>query len=172
MLSLAQERGTLNVVNDQYGSPTSAKEVCNAVDTILKDLDRDKSGVYHYSGLGKTTWKDFAIEIFNQTRVAVTVNAVSSSSWPSKVNRPMNSYMSSGKFYAEFGRFPIHWKNALREVVSERKILPIKVGDVVVIQDEPRIIVSTDWLKKIARISKPDDLSNSIEISFNELSVK
>ena len=171
MLDLAQERSELNVVDDQYGSPTSAKEVCRAIDKILMDLDPEKTGVYHFSGLGRTNWKDFAAEIFKQTRVEIILNGVSSSTWPSKVTRPSDSYMSSEKFSNTFMHQPAHWKNALKEVVAERKVLPVKVGDVVIIDDAPHVIVSTDWLKKIARIASPENLNNSIEVPFEMLSL-
>jgi dTDP-4-dehydrorhamnose reductase len=172
MLKLAQERSELNVVDDQYGSPTSTKELCRAIDAILSDLSKEKSGVYHFSGLGKTNWKDFAIEIFSQTNVAVTVQGVRSSSWPSKVIRPVNSYMTSKKFSENFNYTPAHWKNALREVISERKIVPVKVGDVVSIQGIQHVIVSTDWLKRLARISVLENIEKSFEIAFDELILK
>jgi dTDP-4-dehydrorhamnose reductase len=171
MLNLAQERHELSVVEDQFGSPTSAKEICRALDKVLENLQQEKSGVYHFSGLGRTSWKDFATEIFNQTRVAIKVNGVPSSSWKSKVERPVNSYMSSEKFANTFGYFPAHWKNALREVIAERKIVPIKVGDTVMMDNQLHLIVSTDWLKRVARLALPNDVEKSIEVPFELLTL-
>jgi dTDP-4-dehydrorhamnose reductase len=171
MLKLAQERSELNVVEDQFGSPTTAKEICRGIDAVLSDLDKEKSGTYHLSCLGKTTWKDFAVEIFSQTRVAVNVNGVSSSSWPSKVTRPVNSYMTSRKFAETFGYQTSHWKNALREVISERKVVPVKVGDVVTIEGSQHVIVATDWLKRMARVSEIEKLEKSVEVPFDVLSL-
>lgn len=171
MLNLAQERHEISVVEDQFGSPTSAKELCRAIDKILENLDKEKSGIYHFSGLGRTSWKDFAVEIFNQTRVSIKVNGVPSSMWKSKVERPMNSYMSSDKFARVFGYFPAHWKNALREIVSERKIVPIKVGDTVMMDNNLHLIVSTDWLKRVARLALLPDIEKSIEVPFELLTL-
>lgn len=171
MLNLAQERSEVNVVDDQFGSPTSAKEICRAVDKVLENLDPAKTGVYHFCGLGRTTWKDFTSEIFSQTGLNVKVNGVPTSSWNSRVIRPSNSYMSSEKFGRTFNYFPAHWKNSLKEVISERKIVPVKVGDVVIMKGEPYVIVSTDWLKLIARISKSENLENSVEIPFQILTL-
>jgi dTDP-4-dehydrorhamnose reductase len=171
MLNLAQERTELNVVEDQFGSPTSAKEICRAIDKVLMDLDKTKSGVYHFAGLGRTTWKDFAAEIFSQARVSIRVQGVTSASWPSKVVRPTNSYMSSEKFARTFGHFPAHWKNALREVIAERKVIPVKVGDVVMLKEIPHVIVSTDWLKKMARVAHPGNIENSVEVPFEILTL-
>ena len=171
MLNLAQERPEVNVVNDQYGSPTSTKEICRAIDKILCNLDPNLSGVYHFSGLGRTSWRDFASEIYTQVKVDVKANGIPAKSWQSKLERPVNSYMSSEKFARVFGHYPQHWKNALREIVSERKIAPIKVGDVVIAEEVKHIIVSTDWLKRTAMVSPVDDLKKSIEMPFNILSI-
>jgi dTDP-4-dehydrorhamnose reductase len=169
MLNMAQERSELNVVNDQFGSPTSAKEICKAVDKILNDLDKNKSGLYHFSGLGRTNWKDFAAEIFSQCRVSIRVNGIPSSTWVSKVQRPSDTYMDSRKFEMAFGHRPLHWKSALTEVVSERKVIPIKVGDIVKAGSIEHVIVSTDWLKRIAKLSPVDDMKKIIELPFEVL---
>jgi dTDP-4-dehydrorhamnose reductase len=173
MLNLAQERAEVNVVNDQYGSPTSTKEICLAIDKVLGDLDKNKSGVYHFSGLGRTTWKDFTVEIYSQIKVDVKVKGISSKAWKSKLSRPVNSYMSSEKFAKAFGHFPKHWKNALREIVTDRKIVPIKVGDIVIAENKETkyIIVSTDWLKRTAMVSPLEDINTPTEMTFNQLSI-
>ena len=169
MLNLAQERNELNVVEDQTGSPTSTKEICRAIDSVLLNLEPSLSGIYHFSGNGKTTWKDFAAEIFRQCRVPMKINGVLASSWPSKVKRPVNSYMSSEKFSKAFSYRPMHWKNALTEIVSERKILPIKVGDRVITEGVEHVIVSTDWQKRVANLSPIDDMKKTVEFPFDIL---
>lgn len=170
MLKLAQERTEINVVDDQYGSPTSAKEICRAVDSILlSGMDKSLSGIYHFSGIGRTNWKDFASEIFYQSSVNIQVNGISSSSWPSKVERPSNTYMSSEKFSKTFNYTPAHWKNALKEVLIEARNIPVKVGDFVTFEESKYIIVSTDWLKQSAMIADPLDFSKTVEISFDTL---
>jgi dTDP-4-dehydrorhamnose reductase len=173
MLNLSQERTELNVVDDQYGSPTSTKEICKAIDSILNNLDKKLSGIYHFNGLGKTTWKDFAVEIFNQCKVSIVVNPVSSSSWASKVMRPVYSYMSSEKFSQVFNYAPMHWKNSLKDVVAERKIVPVKVGDIVMSENNKEcVIISTDWLKKKALISPLDNMKTYIEVPFEILTLR
>lgn len=171
MINLAQERSEANVVNDQFGSPTSTKEICNAIDKVLLSLDPNLSGVYHFSGLGRTNWKDFAAEIYSQIKVEIKVNGIPASTWKSNVERPVNSYMSSEKFANTFGHFPKHWKNALKDVVAERKITPIKVGDVVISEEVKHIIVSTDWLKRTAMVAPLEDMKKLSELPFNLLNI-
>lgn len=172
MLDLAQERSELNVIEDQFGSPTSTKELCRAIDAVLSDLDKSKSGIYHFSGDGKTNWRMFADEIFTQTRVSVKVNGISSDNWHSEAPRPKNSYMSSEKFSKTFKYSPLKWQIALAEIIAERKALPIKVGDVVIALDARLVVVSTDWLKRIARVAPVEDLSKTIEVPFEILTMQ
>jgi dTDP-4-dehydrorhamnose reductase len=169
MLKLAQERSEVSVVSDQTGSPTSIKELCRAIDSVIKDLDKEKSGVYHFTGLGKTTWKDFAEEIFYQCRISIIVNGITTDAWKSKLVRPKNSYLDSSKFIETFNYIPAHWKNALREVIGEIKMLPIKVGDIVIVNDIESLVVETDYSQRIAKISPNGDLSKTLEISFDLL---
>lgn len=170
MLKLAQERTDLFVINDQFSSPTSTKELSRALDRVVMKMDKTLSGIYHFSGFGKTSWKNFAEEIFKQCKIHIEIKGISSEAWPSKVKRPKNSYMSSKKFSKTFGYSPMHWKNALKEIINERKIFPIKVGDTVVTPSGEMIVVSTDWLKKIARVASPLDMSKSLEVPFEFLS--
>ena len=169
MLNLSQERSEIAVVCDQFGSPTSSKEICRAIDAVLKKLDKSLTGVYHFAGIGKTTWKDFAQEIFYQCKIHVELKGILSDSWPSKVKRPKNTYLSSEKFRNTFGYTPAHWKNALKEIILERKTLPVKVGDMVKTENADAIVVSTDWLKKMARVALLDNMNKSVEVPFDLL---
>ena len=169
VLSLAQERSEINVVNDQFGSPTSAKELIRGIDKVISNMKVENSGTYHFSSLGKTSWKDFTVEIFYQAKIAVQVKGIPTDNVKAKVVRPLNSWMSSEKFSETFSYVPWHWKNSLREVLSERKILPVKVGDRLASKGEELIIVSTDWLKKTARVSLLKNMKESVEVPFEIL---
>ncbi len=169
MLDLAQERSEFNVVNDQFGSPTSTKELCRALDKILINTDDSLSGIYHFSGLGRTDWKSFTETIFMQTGISALVNPVPTSSYKTMAIRPIDSYLSSEKFISTFNYIPMHWKNALKEIVDERKTLPIKVGDVIVSEGKKFIVVATDWSKKLARVSNVDNLQLSTDVPFDIL---
>ena len=172
ILNLTQERTELNIVEDQFGSPTSSKEVCRAIDAVINRMEKSFSGTYHFAGLGRTSWKEFTEEILIQTKISIKVNGISSISWKSKVNRPVDTYMSSEKFINIFSYRPLHWKLALREIVLERKIVPIKVGDIVAIKDSvEHIIVATDWLKRIAKLSPLTDMKTIIELPFDILTI-
>jgi dTDP-4-dehydrorhamnose reductase len=170
MLQLSQKMSELNVVDDQWGSPTSSKELCRAIDAVLSaKITQKNSGIYHFSGVGKTTWKDFAAEIFKQARIPVVVKGISSKGYGGQTKRPTNSYMSSQKFADTFGIAPMHWKNALAQIVSEKKISPIKVGYIVNIKDTKHVIASVDWSKRECVVAEINNMNNFIALSFDEI---
>ena len=110
MLSLAETRDSLTVVNDQIGSPTYTFDLAR----LLVDMvETDKYGIYHATNEGLCSWYDFAIEIFKQAKVAIEVTPVSSAQFKAKAKRPENSRMSKDKLEANgFKRLPT-WQDAL-----------------------------------------------------------
>lgn len=126
MLTLFGQREDLNVVNDQYGSPTYTGELADFVVQLIKD-DPDKYGVYHFSGEGMTNWHEFASEIYRLavkygiTERKVIINPVDSSKYPQKAKRPAYSYMLKDKLYSTFGYRPKNWKETLEEYIKSMK---------------------------------------------------
>ena len=110
MLSLAETRDSLTVVNDQIGSPTYTFDLAR----LLVDMvETDKYGIYHATNEGLCSWYDFAVEIFKQAGVAIEVAPVSSEAFNAKAKRPSNSRMSKDKLEANgFERLP-SWQDAL-----------------------------------------------------------
>jgi len=126
MLNLFKERDGLNVVNDQYGSPTYTGELSDFIIQLVKD-DSDKYGVYHFSGEGMTNWYEFASEIYRLvvkyglTERKVVIIPVDSSKYPQKAKRPAYSYMLKDKLYSTFGYRPKNWKETLEEYIKSIK---------------------------------------------------
>jgi dTDP-4-dehydrorhamnose reductase len=170
MLNAAQKTSELNVVFDQWGTPTSAKEICRAIDAILAiGIDQSNQGVYHFAPSGKASWQEFAIEIFKMAQIPVIVNPVPAKAYATLAKRPSNSLMLAKKFVEEFGFIPLHWKNALAEIVSEKHISPIKVGYISVVDGEEYIIASVDWSKKEVVLAEINNLRNTLTKNFEEL---
>lgn len=110
MLKLAESRDVLNVVGDQYGSPTYTHDVAMLV---IKMIQTDRYGTYHATNEGVCSWAEFAQEIFHQSNKKVTVNAIPTSEYPTKADRPLNSRLSKEKLVKNgFNKLP-HWKDAL-----------------------------------------------------------
>lgn len=121
MLRLAQKRNTLSVVADQFGGPTYAGDIANALIEIAKQIQYDtaKFGVYHYSGYPHVSWQEFATEIFSEAlsqhiiEKPVTVNAIPTSEYPTPAKRPANSKLDCSKITTNFSIQPSDWKAAL-----------------------------------------------------------
>lgn len=129
MLQLGSKRPELRVVSDQVGAPTWANTIATVTSHIIAQgaaaIDVDwwarRSGVYHVSSAGATSWHGFAEAIFAITMGsrAPTVVPISSSDYPVLATRPANSRMSFEKLVKVFGvRMPA-WDDALRLCLSE-----------------------------------------------------
>lgn len=128
MLRLANERDELNVVADQYGGPSPASDIALAliklVDLYKQNNDLDW-GTYHFCGTPKTTWYDFANEIFNQANKIellnkkITVNAITTEQYPTPAKRPQNSMLDCSKIKETFGIDMPDWRAGLFKVLTE-----------------------------------------------------
>lgn len=121
MLRLAKTRETLGVVADQFGGPTYAGDIANAIVTISKQIARDEHayGIYHFSGYPHVSWHAFAESIFNvaQTQGLLTqtinVNKISTQDYPTPAKRPANSKLDCQKIDRIFGIKQSDWQQAL-----------------------------------------------------------
>jgi len=123
MLRLRSERPELRIVADQRGAPTSADAIAEATREILKQARKGdwRSGMYHMTAGGATTWYGFAKAIFERAgEPAPSVIAINTAEYPTPAARPMNSVLSNEKFAAYFGfRLP-EWEQQLDAVMAVR----------------------------------------------------
>lgn len=116
MLRLSETRTELNVVSDQIGSPTYTADLAPLVCDMIGS---GKYGVYHATNEGYCSWADFAKAIFEKAGKNVTVNPVTSSEYPAKAKRPLNSRLSKSSLdKAGFRRLP-SWEDALERYLVE-----------------------------------------------------
>ena len=114
MLRLGKEHKELNVVADQYGSPTYTVDLAPLLIEMIKT---DKYGIYHATNEGVCTWAEFAEEIFNLAGMNVKVNHIITDEYPTKAKRPLNSRLSKEKLKGNFRELK-DWKNALKEYIK------------------------------------------------------
>lgn len=90
MLRLGQEKDEINVVADQYGSPTYAPDLANACLYLLKNFYnwQKETEVYHYSNEGVISWYTFAKEIMTLAELDCQVNPISSDEYKTLARRP------------------------------------------------------------------------------------
>lgn len=112
MRRLAKGREEINVINDQVGYPTYTKDLA----PLLVDMiETDKYGVYHATNEGYCTWYEFAKEIFRIVDVDIKINPITTSEYPTKAIRPMNSKMSKSKLEQNGFNKLRNWKEAVRD---------------------------------------------------------
>ena len=126
MLRLAVEGRPLRVVDDQYGCPTSADDLAQAIVVIANRLARDAeapTGTYHFVNSGVTTWHGLAQAIFEQSApsldAAPELQAISTTDYGAAAPRPANAELSTAKLEADFGISPRPWREAVRDVVTD-----------------------------------------------------
>ena len=119
MLRLAEEKGELNVVSDQVGTPTYAADLAAAIVHVLADdCVAEKTGIYHFSNEGICSWYEFAQEIMRLSGEKCKVNAIATVDYPTKAHRPAYSVLDKTKIKEKFGVSVPEWKEALGRMME------------------------------------------------------
>ena len=130
MLRLGKDRDELNVVADQFGGPSPAKDIAETLIGLVEQYQSNKTlawGTYHYCGESKASWYDFATEIFKQAfelgllDKKVKVKPITTAEYPTAAKRPSNSMLDCSKLKNTFGIEMPEWKEALKQVLIELK---------------------------------------------------
>lgn len=143
MLRLMKERDTLNVVNDQLGSPTYAADLASLVYTIIINAEIKGTattistngssqhahttrlvphgwvpGIYHYSNDGVISWYDFAVAIRDLSGRNCQVNPIPTTAYPTPAKRPAYSVFNKDKIKAVYHVNIPSWKDSLQTCIS------------------------------------------------------
>jgi len=127
MLKLGRKKEVISVVADQFGSPTSAADLTEAILDIIATVKHSSDitwGTYHYCGEGITTWHRFTEEILGMARQyisikTITVKPVSTAEYPTKATRPCFSALDCGLIKKNFGISSKSWQNSLAIVIRQ-----------------------------------------------------
>ena len=127
MLKLGREKDSLRVVSDQFGCPTIAADLAEAILEVVRQAEKNQSvkwGTYHYCGAGKTSWHGFATAIFEIARqyekfAIENVLPISTVEYPTPVKRPANSVLDCTKIERYFGIQPRPWRKSLKGMIRQ-----------------------------------------------------
>ncbi|MEM9344180.1 MAG: dTDP-4-dehydrorhamnose reductase [Pseudomonadota bacterium] len=121
MLRLSEAQSAVEVVNDQFGGPTSAASIAEACLTIAKGLIEDpaRTGTYHFAGAPHVTWAEFAKEVFEQAGRSARVAEVPTELFPTPAERPLNSRLDCESTLKTFGISQPDWRKDLTQVLQE-----------------------------------------------------
>jgi dTDP-4-dehydrorhamnose reductase len=124
VVRLAHEREELRIVADQRGSPTSTRDLANAILRIAPRLATGEEvwGTYHFTGSGVTTWHGFASCIVAAqaplTSRRPEVVAINTAEFPTPARRPKNSELECSRFKATFGFGGRAWQEETTEITQ------------------------------------------------------
>ena len=132
MLNLAADKKVIQVVADQYGSPTNAADLAHAILAVARHLQQGSEthrGTFHYCGLGVITWHEFAEKIMAlahkisgmQTPI---VKPVTTAEYPTPTKRPAYSALDCSRIYRQFKISPQPWQKSLETTI--RRLLNVQ----------------------------------------------
>ena len=123
MLRLMGTKGSVRVVTDQIGSPTSADSVAHVVWALA--ARPDLKGIYHWTDAGVASWYDFAVAIAEESAAIgllpsdVRVDPIATEEYPTPARRPAYSVLDKRPLLSELSVPIHHWRCGLRTVLRE-----------------------------------------------------
>jgi dTDP-4-dehydrorhamnose reductase len=121
MMRLMKDRDALNIVGDQRGRPTYAKDLALATIQILIAINAGAvvKGIYHYANTGETTWFKFAEKIKEFAGLECELTAITSDQFPTPAKRPSYSVLDTQKIEEELGLQIPQWEIALKQCIHQ-----------------------------------------------------
>lgn len=116
MLKLAQDRDSLKVVNDQFGSPTYTVDLANFLEQLIQT---ERYGIYHASNSGVCSWFEFANAIFEESGKKMSVEPCSTEEFPRPAPRPRYSAMDHMAIRANGFEDLRPWSEGLQAFLKE-----------------------------------------------------
>jgi len=121
MLHLFSIKDELGIVGDQFGQPTNANDLAEAIMYIIETKSKT-FGIYHFSNYPETTWFEFADKIKEFSGSSVLLKAITTEEFPTPAKRPKRSTMSLDKIEKDYKIEPKYWENSLLDCVEILKI--------------------------------------------------
>ncbi len=117
MLKLMREKKEIGVVNDQFGSPTYAADLAEAVLQIISS-GKWEPGIYHYCNKGVISWYDFALAIKGLTASDCVINPIPTTAYPTAAKRPAYSALDTQKIRDTYNMEMKDWGSSLENCIG------------------------------------------------------
>lgn len=117
MLNLFSVKDELGIVADQFGQPTNANDLAEAVMKIIES-DPKSFGVFHFSNYPETNWFEFASKIAEFSDSKIKLKAITTEEFPTPAKRPKRSTMALDKIEEVYKVEPIHWEHSLQDCIE------------------------------------------------------
>jgi len=116
MLRLSEDHDSVKVVCDQVGSPTSSKELANA---IVSQMFTDNYGIFHATCEGDTSWADFTKEIYRIAGKKTEVIPITAAEYGAAAPRPAYSILDNYMLRLTSDYMFADWHDAIEEYIKE-----------------------------------------------------
>jgi len=114
MYKLGGQKEELNVVSDQIGSPTYARDLAYVILQILSSIKAlQQTEIVHYANAGKISWFNFAEAIMEMGNLNCKINPILTAAYPTPAKRPAYSLLSTEKIVKQYGISIPFWKHSL-----------------------------------------------------------
>ena len=117
MLNLFATKEELSIVADQFGQPTNANDLAEAIMKIIKS-EKITPGIFNFSNLGRISWFDFAEKIAELSEAKIKLNAIETSQYPTPAKRPKNSVLDLDKISKTYAVQLKPWEESLEDCVQ------------------------------------------------------
>jgi dTDP-4-dehydrorhamnose reductase len=122
MVTAARDRDTVNVVDDQLGSPTSALDLADAILAIAARWPEGSGRTYHLAGTGAASWFELAGEVMANCRrlglPSAEVGPIATANWPTRAVRPPFAVLDCSRIEGELGLRLPDWRQSVAAVIE------------------------------------------------------
>ena len=123
MLRLGNVKESIQVVFDQIGTPTYAKDLAKTCLDILSNAGSTniskKGSLYHYSNEGVASWYDFASAIMENSNIDCNIIPIETKDYPTQAIRPLYSVLDKSKITSDFKVTIPHWRDSLTNCLKK-----------------------------------------------------
>jgi len=117
---LCKEKPSLNIIYDQVGTPTYARDLADAILQIVVDKSSlAQKGIFNFSNEGVCSWYDFAIAIRNLASLETPIFPIETTQYPTPATRPKYSVLNKQKFKTAFNQSIPYWQDSLKDCFAK-----------------------------------------------------
>ena len=160
MQKLGSNRPSLNVVDDQFGCPTSSIALAEVIiQLIAKDKQwlKDNEGIYHVTNQGKASWAEFAAAIMKRSDLLCQINPIPSEEYPTPARRPKNSVLDTEKIERTLGISMRPWEEELQAIIELQQQLMLDKIKTIAVEAGQAIMHIYDTMPDDIGIQKKSD---------------
>lgn len=119
VMKVGKERGSMNVVYDQVGSPSYAKDLASAILAIIPALKSHEGvEIFHYANEGVASWFDFARAVVEFSGISCRISPIETKDYPLPASRPFYSVLNKAKIKERFGIEIPYWRDSLEDCIK------------------------------------------------------